>query len=174
MSKVKETNDRRRERRAFTDAEIKRLLSVAPPERRIVYLTAIHTGLRRGELFNLEWRDLFLEATPSHIILRAETTKNEKREPVCLHPELMRELEAIKPDGVKPGQKVFAKISRMAKVKEDLKAAGIPYRDEFNRVADFHAFRHTCNSRMAANGVPSTIAKQMMRHSDIKLSLIHI
>ncbi len=171
VSKVKETNDKRRERRAFTDTEIKSLLSVAPPERRIVYLTAIHTGLRRGELFNLEWRDVFLDAETSHMILRAETTKNEKREPVCLHPEIVRELEAIKPEGEKPGQKVFIKISRMAKVKEDLKAAGIPYRDEFNRVADFHALRHTCNSRMAANGVPSTIAQQMMRHSDIKLTM---
>jgi len=171
VSKVKETKDIRRQRRAFTDDEILRLLTVAPAERRIVYLTAIHTGLRRGELFSLEWRDLFIDETPALMILRAETTKNEKREPVCLHPELVTALKAIRPDNVTPGQKVFVKMSRMAKFKEDLKAAGIAYRDEFDRVADFHALRHTCNSRMAANGVPSTIAQQMMRHSDIKLTM---
>jgi integrase len=171
VANVKTTNDIRRERRAFTDTEIRRLLTIAPPERRIVYLTAIHTGLRRGELFALEWRDMFVDEVPALMILRAETTKNDKREPVYLHPELVAELKAIRSDDVTPGQKVFVKISRMAKFKQDLKAANIPYRDEFDRVADFHALRHTCNSRMAANGVPSTIAQQMMRHSDIKLTM---
>ena len=171
VSNVKQTNDIRRKRRALADEEILRLLTVAAPERRIVYLTAIHTGLRRGELFALEWRDLFLDANPAFMILRAETTKNEKREPVCLHPELEAALRILKNEGVVPGQKVFVKISRMAKFKQDLKAAGIPYKDEFGRVADFHALRHTCNSRMAANGIPSTIAQQVMRHSDIKLTM---
>ena len=41
--------------------------------RRMAYLMAIWTGLRRSELRLLEWRDLFLEASSPYIQLRAET-----------------------------------------------------------------------------------------------------
>ena len=45
-----------RERRAYTDDEIQALLNVAG-RRRIVYLMAILTGIRHGELKRLRWSD---------------------------------------------------------------------------------------------------------------------
>ena len=53
---------------------------------------------------------------------------------------------------------------------DDLKAAGIVFVDERGLRADFHALRHTCATRLAANGVPLPLAMAIMRHSDPKLT----
>ena len=164
------SDDVRRKRRAFTDDEIVRFINAAPSERQIVYKAAFHTGIRREELFSLEWRDLLLTHNPPVALLRAETTKNSRAEHVCLHPELVAALTAYKPSDSKPADKVFVFMSRMTKFKQDLKAAGIVYKNEFNEYADFHSMRHTCNTRMAANGVPLAIRQKQMRHSDPKLT----
>ncbi len=65
----------RRLRRAMTDDEIVRLLR-ASPKHKPVYLTAILTGLRRGELKSLQWADVHLNQTPPFLSVRASTTKN--------------------------------------------------------------------------------------------------
>ena len=38
-------------------------------------------------------------------------------------------------------------------LRKDLEAAGIPHRDASDRVADFHALRHTFITRVARPGV---------------------
>jgi integrase len=89
--------ERRRVRRAITDEELGRLLSAAGP-RRLLYLTAMYTGLRRRELRHLQWGDLHLDAPHSHILLRAAMTKNRKAESIPLHPELAAELRTARFD----------------------------------------------------------------------------
>ena len=58
------------ERRAFTDAEMRRLLGVAGP-RQVVYLTAVQTGIRRGALGQLVWDDLILDSDLPQVRVRA-------------------------------------------------------------------------------------------------------
>ena len=56
-------------------------------------------------------------------------------------------------------------------LRKDLKAAGIPYRDELNRVLDVHALRHTTATHMAKAGVAPRTAQAIMRHSNIDLTM---
>jgi integrase len=56
-------------------------------------------------------------------------------------------------------------------VRQDLEAAGIPYRDPEGRVFDFHALRAQFISRLAAGGVPAKVAQALARHSSITLTL---
>ena len=56
-------------------------------------------------------------------------------------------------------------------LRADLKAAGIPYRDESDRVVDFHSLRHTTGSLLAAAGVNPKVAQTILRHSDINLTM---
>jgi integrase len=56
VKKAKEAGHERRERRAATDDEIKAILAEAPASRRLVYMIAVHTGLRRNEIKELTRR----------------------------------------------------------------------------------------------------------------------
>jgi len=58
-------------------------------------------------------------------------------------------------------------------IRKDLEAAGIPYRDASDRVADFHALRHTFITRLARSGVAPAVAKSLARHSTITLTMDH-
>ncbi len=70
--------------------------------------------------------------------------------------------------------KVFASFApnKAAKMmRKDLEAAGITYRDEASRVADFHALRHTFISNLTRSGVSPKIAQSLARHSTIGLTM---
>ena len=65
--------------------------------RRVSYLLALWTGLRRSELRALEWRDVELDSLPARITLRAATTKAKRADSIVLHPQIAEELGAIRP-----------------------------------------------------------------------------
>ena len=91
------------------------------------------------------------------------------------------------------GQRVFAIIDVAAKMmRKDLDAAReawlkeartdkdraerekthfLSYRDGANRVADFHALRHTYISRLVASGANIKVAQELARHSTPSLTL---
>ncbi len=156
-------------RRALTDDELARLLEVAGP-RRLLYLTAMYTGLRRGELRQLQWGDLRLDAERPHVHLRAKTTKNRKAESIPLHPELVAELRAARPPGGGAGSAVFARIPTNKTRRRDYERAGIERLDERGRQSDFHALRLTYCTMLHRHGVPLRQAMALMRHSDSRLT----
>lgn len=52
----------------------------------------------------------------------------------------------------------------------DLQAAGIPKRDDRNRVVDIHAMRTTFGTHLSKGGVPLRTAQAAMRHSQPELT----
>jgi integrase len=160
----------RRKRRALSHDEASRLLAVAGPYR-VVYLTALLTGLRRSELRALIWEDLSLDSAKPSVRLRAEMTKNRKDDVIALHPELAAELLTYRPANAQPFDPVFPKIPSMDQHKKHLTAARIPYLDRQGRQADFHALRHTFGTNLSLAGVTPRIAMQLMRHSDLRLTM---
>src|SRR5208283_1866516 len=54
--------------------------------------------------------------------------------------------------------------------RRDLKLAGVQYRDEAGRVADFHSLQKTFCTNLANAGVASRVAMTLMRHSDRRLT----
>ncbi len=161
-----------RARRALTDEEIKEFLAAAPKKRRIIYLIALHTGLRRNEIALLQWQDVFIDAPVPSIKLRAATTKNRKGDVVSIHPELQDELRNLRPNLPVPTARVVQMFSGLDPFKKDLAAAGIAFIDESGRRFDFHAMRMTFNTRLANGNVPTRTCMQAMRHSDEKLTTV--
>ena len=53
----------------------------------------------------------------------------------------------------------------------DLEAAGVPVDDSAGHVLDFHSPRHTFVTNLALAGVAPQIAQELMRHSDINLTM---
>ena len=138
------TGEARRPRRALSDAEFARLLE-ASGERSVAYLVAATTGLRFGELLEIELRDIRLDEAEPKIVARAATTKNKKEASQPLHSEVASRLRGfLATREFEPADKVFAPVfSKREQFKLDLEAAGVARHDAENRVADFHSLRHT-------------------------------
>ena len=164
-----DTTIKHRKRRALSFEEIRRLLSVAE-DRRVIYLTALLTGLRRSELSQLQWRDVHLDVAKPHIELRAETTKSHRADRLPLPPQLVTMLQELKPDRVWPTKTVFDAIPSVDVLRSDLRAAQIPYKDESGRQVDFHSLRKTFGTILAQTGVHIRTAMELMRHTDIRLT----
>lgn len=155
--------------RAFTYADIAELLNVSG-DRRFAYVTAIYTGLRRGELEALQWGDIHLEEETPYLVARASTTKNGKQAMIKLHHEVIESLRFIRPIEPKIDQLVFD-VPTIEQFKKDLAEANIEYIDAQGGRADFHSLRHTFATWNALVGNSPQVTKSLMRHSDIKLTM---
>ncbi len=153
-------------RRAMADDEIIRLLDVAG-DYRIVYLTALTTGLRRGELAKLLWTDIHLEAAHPFINVRAGISKNRKTAIIFLRQDVADGLRAI---ALTDAAHVFDMPSGK-RFKSHLQAAGIAAKDKAGRVVDFHALRHTFITSLSKAGVSPRVAMELARHSQIDLTM---
>ncbi len=159
-----------RRRRALSVAEIGRLIKEGGSFG-TVYLTAALTGLRRGELGLLQWRDVNLSGDRVYIELRPEATKSRRADIIDLPPELATTLAGMKPDKAAADSFVFSDgLPSMKRYKADLKRASIDYLDEQGRRADFHALRLSYNMLLAGAGVPLQTRMFLMRHTDPRLT----
>ncbi len=163
---VEQRGKETRIRRALSDDEIIRLLEIAG-KYRIVYLMALTTGLRRGELTALTWGDVHLHSARPFINVRASISKNHKTATMFLRHDVtdaLRKIVGADTDPVlnMPGRKRF---------KSHLKAAGIKEVDNAGRVVDFHSLRHTFITGLSKAGVNPRVAMELARHSQIDLTM---
>jgi integrase len=118
--------------------------------------------------------DLDLDRKPfPAVYLPGTETKNGERAKLLLVAAYAEELRAWVRDTRRlPGDKLFTVRNEMVKtLKADLVFAGIPFKDERGRQADFHALRMTADTMLGLAGVPPRVRQLFMRHSDIKLTL---
>jgi integrase len=170
VERIKALGDPDRIRRALTPAELWRLVSVAG-ERAIVYLVAAFTGLRRGELGKIEWRDVHIDEAQPYISVRCSIAKNAKLVRQPLPPRIAAALRQCRLVNVAPTDLVFKRlIPRMNRFRDDLTAAGIPYIDAKSEYADFHGLRTTFGTELAKSRLPVRVAMELLRHSDVKLT----
>jgi integrase len=158
-------------RRAFTVDEARRLLAAAPASRGIVHLTVLYTGLRGAELRGLRWSDVQLEGPAPHVLVRASISKNRRATCLPLRPELVEALLRFRGQTWSADAPVFPSVPRTRAMYRDLAKAGIPLADSNGRRVDFHALRHTFGTYLSASGVPPRHAMELMRHSDLKLTM---
>jgi integrase len=170
VQKVQTNGKQVRPRRAFSEAEMQSLLVAAGP-RKVLYLAAVFTGLRRGELAELERDDIHLEEGKQFLNVRASTTKNHKQAVIALHPDVVKELSILLDKLPSAEKNVFGGLMpTMERFKADLKAAGITFINEKGLRADFHSLRHTLATNLARAGTAPRVAMEIMRHSDMRLT----
>lgn len=153
-------------RRALTREEFWQLVE-SSGKRRLPYLFAGCTGLRRGELKQLLWSDIRLDETQPFIDVRAEITKSKRSAVIPLVPPLAAALRLLRASVVSEADKVFPRgLPSVRSLEIDLAACGIPIEDERGYRVDFHALRHTFASFLANVGVSELARVKLARHSE--------
>ncbi len=144
-------------------------------QRALLYATAAATGFREGELSVLRVCDLQLDGPALAARLPGTVTKNGNDATIPLTAEMAAALsDWIKETGRTGTATVYdvpGYSSVMRAWKKDLRAAGIPYRDDRGRVFDFHSLRKCLGTFLRLAGVDPATSMKLMRHSDIRLTM---
>jgi integrase/recombinase XerC len=193
MAKLNSAGDVRLERRPASPDEFPKLLAAAAngepfrglsgEDRVVLYLVATETGFRVSELASLTVASLDLSAKIPTITVDAAYSKRRRRDVQPIRSELaerlrkwleskLRATKTVRLNGhgstkLWPGT-WCEKAAKMLRV--DLDAAGIEFEDEHGRL-DFHALRGTFATNLATAGVSPKAAQELMRHSDINLTM---
>jgi len=177
--------DIRHERRALTLDEANKLLTatlhgpkhhnMTGKERYLLFVMAIYTGYRAGELSSMKWHSLDLtEGSPSATVF-AGYAKNGKETTLPLQREVANLFRQYFVAGnFSQNDKVFPKFNKgkgAAMLKRDLEAVGIPYQDHAWRYADFHGLRHTFTSVLDKAELTLKERQTLLRHSTITLTM---
>jgi len=144
--------------------EIDRLISAAAYHIKPIIITALHTGMRRGEILKLKWADIGFN---NRLIEVVETKNNEKRY-VPIDSTLLAALRNI-PRRI-DSDYVFC--NREGKPYTDIKNS---FRSALKRASidnfRFHDLRHTFASHLIMSGADLTTAKELLGHKSIKMTM---
>ena len=175
LRKVNENTDLRRQRRAATPDELRRLIAATASgperygmtggERALLYRFCAETGLRANEARMLTAGAFDLDGLT--VTVKAAYSKHRETDTVPLRNDLA---EALRKHlaGKLPTAKVFGgRYVRLTKrtaemLRADLEAANVSYEDEQGRVFDFHGTRHTYITNL--RHAPSRVAQKLARH----------
>lgn len=153
----------------LAEEEIDALLANCAPNLTALFTLAIHTGLRRGELFRLEWRDINFETG----LITVRDTKNHETRYVPMN-RLVREALQRQPRRIVK-QKVCPLV--FPGPKGELLTtvwkgfAGAKRRAGITRHVRFHDLRHTFASHLTMKGVDLRTVAKLMGHKDIKVTM---
>ena len=191
---VKAPQVRREEMRPLSGEQVKVLLEVARGDRlEALYVLAIHTGLRQGELLGLKWEDVDLESGTLRVrrtlvtakggpVLTAPKTKGSRRSVKltqgaveALRSHLKHQLQEIDRAGSlwrenglmfasESGEPLDRRYLTSCRYKALLKRAELP-------MIRFHDLRHTCATLLLSKNVNPKIVSEMLGHASIAITL---
>ena len=170
VKKFKENNVKER---ILSASEVGRLLEAAGPEIRPVLITALNTGMRRGEILSLKWEDvnfvkgfILIENSKSgrsrkvpmnNLVIETLRAVPRVAEHVFFNPETKTHIKDVK-TGFKSA------CSRAKEKPDDKKDPGIVG-------VRFHDLRHTAASKMIEAGVDLVTVSKILGHSSIQMTM---
>jgi integrase len=191
---VKVPQTKKKEIQPLMPEQVKALLDAARGDRlEALYVLALNTGLRQGELLALKWEDVGLEDSVLRVrrtLTRAggrvalgspKTSKSRRSVRLtsgaveALRAHLSRQLEEMERMGslYQPGGLVFANETggiinpsnlRNRSFSRLLKRTGLPE-------IRFHDLRHTCATLLLSRNINPKIVSEMLGHSSVSITL---
>lgn len=149
------------------------IVAMNTPRWRAMVIFAIHTGLRRGEIFGLRWEDIDIDnavLTVRQSIVEgiAGSPKNDRERIIPLDEEAFKALVAMphthdlvfhRGDGLPLTCSTAQNALYRACKRASLRPVG------------WHTFRHTFASWLAASGVPIPVVQALLGHSTIVMTM---
>jgi integrase len=133
-------------------------------------LLALNTGMRRGELFSLEWRDV--DFSSGIVTVRAASAKSGQTRRIPLNSEAATVLTLWHKRQGDASALVFpnAEGTRLDNIAKSWGGVMMLARlERFN----FHDLRHTFASRLVQRGVDLNTVRTLLGHSEISTTLIY-
>ncbi|MDA2918528.1 site-specific integrase [Desulfobacterota bacterium AH_259_B03_O07] len=155
--------------RILSAKEEQLLLKVSPAYLRDIILIALNTGMRRGEILNLQWS--WIDLGNNIITLPQTHTKSRKARKIPINSKLRKIILELK---LKTGGSEFvfpsdqSRTGHLEWVKRSFitacKKAGI-------NGLRFHDLRHTAATRMVESGANIVAIKEILGHTDLKTTM---
>jgi integrase len=149
--------------RILTDEEAAKLVEASGPAVRPVVITALNTGMRRGEILDMRWEDVDF----GRRFIRVARSKNNRSRKVPMNARLAAELGRHRGNGTpyvftqRAGERLLSIATAFATA---CKHAGIDH-------VRFHDLRHTFATNLVMSGVDLVTVKEILGHSDIAMTV---
>jgi integrase len=172
VHKVKLLKENNQRSRFLMEEECQNLIACCDQHLKPIVITALNTGMRKGEILNLKWDDIDF----NNNFIRIEQTKNGEKREVSINDTLRKELEALRIGSKERPRRldipwVFYDprtgkpyINIIRSFKTASKKAGI-------KDFVFHDLRHTFASHLVMDGEGLATVKELLGHKDIKMTL---
>jgi integrase len=159
---VKMFREDNKKERILSDVEAEKIIAASTENLKAIIITALKTGMRLGEILNLQWKDVELDKG----VITVEKSKNGKVRKIPINKLLTNILSNIKTkgkifvfgNGVKPLVNVRDTFLRA------VKAAGVDH-------VRFHDLRHTFATNLVMNGFDIVTVKELLGHSSIEMTM---
>ena len=150
--------------RALSEAEVESLLAELPEHARILTIVAVDTGMRRTELYDLQWRDVDFERRT----ITVRHSKNNTFRVLPMTERIYETLQIQRQKGVIPYVLPGKDGGRMSSVKDALIGAG--KRTGIGHV-HLHMFRHTFATCLRERAVALDRIMELLGHKTMVMTL---
>lgn len=165
LRKVKLLQENNSRLRFLSKEECQNLINSCDKHLKPVVITALHTGMRKGEILNLKWDQVDLK----HGFIFLEITKNGERREIPINETLRQTLTGFRSRIDTPYVFYEPKTGKpFQDVKRSFKTAL-----KRSRIRDFkfHDLRHTFASHLVMAGVDLTTVKELLGHKTLIMTL---
>lgn len=188
LPKAERPRPTRKEAAYFENDELPRLFAdVGPGLARTLFLVALKSGMRQGELVALTWGDVDLAAAVvsvrrSYTAGFLSTPKNHERRDVDLTQDVVELVGEWWGESGRPGDNVLVfpgdskrgflldSTIRRRDLYPTMKRAGIPRVGPTGELRTFHSFRHTFAKRALETGAQITWISRHLGHSSLDIT----
>ncbi len=161
------TEDNQRDR-ILSFEEEERLLAHSADHLKPILITALNTGMRRGEMLSLKWNNVDFDN--NIFIITAINNKSKKIKRVPINSLLRKMLLELKVENQKKSEFVF--LNDDDNPVKDIKTAFLNacMRAGISGLR-FHDLRHTAGTRMSESGVGIVAISKILGHSSVELTM---
>lgn len=151
----------------FTADDLKKILSVCDGVWETIVLLGCRAGLRRAEMYWLEWSDIDFERNRVHIAPKVEwNPKDYERRYIPTSPDLRKNLLTIqKPKGYVLGEDRPSLDSMTVYLTRLIDKVGLK--------GGPHTLRHSFGAHLASAGVSMRVIQKLMGHSSVETTEIY-